>query len=108
MLDLADEEVEFKGRFGFDLVRIRHDDVGQGLAEVLHKCVLLLFVSLLVKFEKFAFNGPDLCIRVDDGKSRLGGKFTLQDRRQHIQPTFRKRFRSAANTHLDCILLGRR
>ena len=34
MLDLADEKVEFKGRFGFDLARIRHDDVGQGLAEV--------------------------------------------------------------------------
>ena len=51
MLDLDDEEVDFKGRFGFDLVRIRLADVGQGLAEVLHKCVLLLFVSLLVKFE---------------------------------------------------------
>lgn len=51
MLDLANKEIKLERRLGLDLIWIRHDDVGQCLAEMLHKREFLFLVLFLVKFE---------------------------------------------------------
>ena len=88
VLDLADDEVQFQGGFGFDGVQIGHDDFGQGLSEVSRFLRQLLPVRLAVQLDELPLESPDLRERLDDGQRSRRRARAFQDRREHVEPAF--------------------
>ncbi len=56
MFQFADDEIQFQRRFRFRRFQIRHNDVSEKLAELLHLRLLPVRTVFPVQFDKFVFN----------------------------------------------------
>ena len=90
VFDLADEEVELQCGFRLHRVKIRHDDVSQRLAKVVHHLRPLSAVSFIVQIDKFTFQSTDLRKSFDDCKCRINRPSTFKDGREHVKPFLRE------------------
>ena len=85
VLDLADEDVQFERRFGFDRVGVGHDDIREEFTETARPRGLLFRVGLFVQRDEVPLERADLRERLDDGERRFGRAPALEHRREHVE-----------------------
>ena len=85
MLQLPDKEIYLQSGLCFLCLEIRHHDVREHLAKMLHLACLLLLVGLCMQLQQFVLKGLHFVESLHNSHGGVCGSVRLQARGYHVQ-----------------------